>query len=141
MSYILNERPGWQPGVPEIAARLKLELGCCLVRWNCLLPSFSFMFPCGVVVFFGFVDLRTGSIWPSILAHLTFNAIGQAFTLAPESEAGTLITLGVVLLAGIAAPILDRKGISGLFRPVPRVQAVPALPMVPGVYEFDPWEE
>lgn len=102
---------------------------------------FGYTFVLGA--FFGFVDLRTGSIWPSILAHLTFNAIGQAFTLVPESESGvgTLIMLVVVLLAGIAAPILDRKGIAGLFRPAPRAEAVPALPMVPGVYEFDPWEE
>ena len=130
MSRLSKAMPGW------LAVLLSAAIfGICHGHpvWFC------YTFVLGA--FFGFADLRTGSIWPSILAHLTFNAIGQAFTLAPESEAGTLITLGVVLLAGIAAPILDRKGISGLFRPVPRVQAVPALPMVPGVYEFDPWEE
>lgn len=93
--------------------------------------------------FFGFMDLRTGSIWPSILAHVVFNAIGQVFTFVPESESGAevLAALGIVLLVGIAAPILDRKGIGRLFRPAPKAEAVvPVLPMAPGVYEFDPWE-
>ena len=97
--------------------------------------------------FFGFIDLRAGSILPSILGHITFNAIGQIMTFIPETEEGTeiMIALGVLFTAAIVLPILNRRGIAALLRPVSRSAPAPsegwALPGVPGTYDFDPWEE
>lgn len=100
---------------------------------------FGYAFPLGL--FFGFLDMRAGSIWPSILAHMAFNSIGQVLDLVPESEAGTelLIAMGVLLVLAVVLPILDRKGIRKLFRRAPKAVAQ-VLPMAPGMYEFDPWE-
>ena len=97
--------------------------------------------------FFGFIDLRTGSILPSILGHMMFNAIGQIMTFVPENEEGieVKIILGVFILSAIVLPILDHKGIAALFRPVSKpAPAAPGaweLPSVPGTYDYDPWEE
>ena len=98
--------------------------------------------------FFGFIDLRTGSILPSILGHFVFNAIGQIMGFIPDGT-GTLIALGVLFVAAIVFPILSRKGIAALFRSRPAPLAAPLseakvewdLPSVPGTSEFDPWEE
>ena len=96
--------------------------------------------------FFGFIDLRTGSILPSILGHITFNAIGQIMTFVPETEKGTefVIALGVLLIVAIWLPRLDREGIAALFHSRPAAtnpRAEWELPGTPGTYEFDPWEE
>lgn len=92
---------------------------------------------------FGFVDLRAGSIWPSILGHMVFNSFSQVLNLLPKSEEGTelLIGVGVILLLAVVLPILDRRGIAALFRRAPRTEPVRELSQPPGVYEFDPWEE
>ena len=95
--------------------------------------------------FFGFIDLRAGSILPSVLGHIMFNAIGQIMTFVPETEEGTevVIALGVLFLAAIVLPILDRKGIAALFRsrPAPNPPVEWKLPSVPGTYDYNPWEE
>ena len=104
---------------------------------------FCYAFVLGV--FFGFIDLWAGSILPSILGHIMFNAIGQIMSFIPVTEDGTetLIALGVLLLAAIVLPILDRKGIAALFRarPAPNPPEARELPGVPGTYDYDPWEE
>ena len=106
---------------------------------------FCYAFVLGAV--FGFIDLRTGSILPSILGHMAFNAIGQIMTFVPETEEGTeiVIALGVLFVAGIVFLILDRKGIAALLRPVsgpaPAMSGEWELPSVPGTYEYDPWDE
>ena len=103
-----------------------------------------------VGAFFAFIDLRAGSILPSVLGHIMFNAIGQimsfVMSFVPETEEGTeiLIALGVLFLAAIVLPILDRKGIAALFHSRPAPPNPPeewTLPSAPGTYEFDPWEE
>ena len=102
---------------------------------------FAYAFVLGA--FFAFIDLRAQSILPSILGHLVFNAIGQSLALVPEE--GQAAAIGVLVLAAVAAPILDRKGVAALFRRKPRQAALPApadgLPAQPGVYEYDPWDE
>ena len=106
---------------------------------------FCYAFVLGM--FFGFIDLRAGSILPSILSHVAFNAIGQIMSFVPETEEGTktVIALGVLFAAAIVLPILNRKGIAALFRPGSQSSsAVPGgweLPGVPGTYDYDPWEE
>ncbi|MBD5133577.1 MAG: CPBP family intramembrane metalloprotease [Clostridiales bacterium] len=102
---------------------------------------FGYAFVLGVV--FGFMDLRSGSIWPSILGHLTFNAIGQIFTLLPESEEGTeiVVAMGVLLVVGIIAPILDRKGIAALFRPTAKAAPLTEQTDSSRSYGYDPWDE
>lgn len=90
---------------------------------------------------YGFVALRAGSILPSILGHLVFNAIGQVFTFLPESEDGMeiLIALGILLVVGIAAPIVNRKGIASLVKPIPGQER--ELSGSSKDYGGDPWDE
>lgn len=134
MTRLSRAMPGWLAVVLSAAV-----FGACHGHpvW------FGYAFVLGV--FFGVMDLQAGSIWPSILAHVAFNVIGQIFTFIPDTEEGTevLIAMGMLLVVGIIAPILDRKGIAALFRPAPK--AVPEqgmeLPTRPGIYDYDPWEE
>ena len=88
-------------------------------------------------VFFAFIDLRAGSILPSILGHLMFNAIGQIMTFIPETEEGTeiLIALGVLFAAAIVLPILDYKGVAALFRSRPAPSNPPAEWALPAASE------
>lgn len=100
---------------------------------------FGYAFVLGV--FFGFIDLRAGSILPSILGHMVFNAIGQIFSLLPD-EGGEMISLavlGVLFILAVVLPILDRTAIAALFRPAPAPPS-PPLPPEPGRYDFDPWD-
>ena len=95
--------------------------------------------------FFAFIDLRAGSILPSILGHIMFNAIGQIMSFVPENEEGTevKIVLVVFLLLVIVLPVLDRKGIAALLRSRPA--SSPPVEWersgAPGTYEYNPWEE
>lgn len=104
---------------------------------------FGYAFVLGAV--FGVMDWKAGSIWPSIMGHVTFNAIGQIILLLPETESGVWegIMLLVLLAAAVVAPIVDHRAVASLFRPAPKPEPllVWQLPMTPGVYEFDPWEE
>lgn len=101
---------------------------------------FAYAFVLGAV--FGFIDLRAGSIWPSILGHLVFNAISQILSVIPESEEGTetVIAMGVLLVIGIAAPLVNRRAIAALFRPVPKAAPVQEMPAKPQNYDYDPWD-
>ena len=101
---------------------------------------FAYAFVLGAV--FGFIDLRGGSNWPSILGHVAFNAIGQVFTFIPETEEGTevVIAMGVLLVVGIIIPILNRKAIAALFRPAPAPLAAQELSTKPKDYDYDPWD-
>ena len=104
---------------------------------------FCYAFVLGAL--FGFIDLRAGSILPSILGHMMFNAIGQILSFVPETDEGTetVIALGVLFAVAVLLPILDRKGIAALFRAKP-ASPVPEeweLPGVPGTYDYDPWYE
>lgn len=104
---------------------------------------FAYAFVLGAV--FGLMDWKADSIWPSILGHVTFNAIGQAFTLLPETESGAGETVAVLTLlaAAVIAPVLDRRAVAAMFRPAPKQDARLKwkLAMAPGVYEFNPWDE
>lgn len=105
---------------------------------------FCYAFMLGAV--FAWIDLRASSIWPSILGHIAFNAIGQVLSFVPETEDGpeTAVAMGVLLLAAIALPIVNRRGIAALFRPVPGEEPAAELwelPTEPGNYEYDPWDE
>lgn len=102
---------------------------------------FGYAFVLGV--FFGFMDLKANSIWPSILGHMAFNAIGEIVSAVPETEEGTeiIIVTGVLLLAAIAFPLLDRKAVGALLRPTPKALPAQEPPLAPQTYEFDPWDE
>ena len=99
---------------------------------------FGYAFPLGLV--FGFIDLRAGSIWPSILAHMAFNSIGQVLDVLPDSDEAVLGFFLALLASAVILPILDRRGIKALFRRNPKAAPGQSLPTTPGVYEFDPWE-
>ena len=105
---------------------------------------FGYAFALGA--FFGFLDLRANSVLPSILGHLAFNAISQILSFVPETEDGSEAGLAVkiLLLAAVAAPALNWRAITALFRRRPRRAALPAprvLPTQPGTYDYDPWDE
>ena len=92
------------------------------------------------------VMLRANSVLPSILGHLAFNAISQILSFVPETEDGSEAGLAVkiLLLAAVAAPALNWRAITALFRRRPRRAALPAsrvLPTQPGTYDYDPWDE
>lgn len=101
---------------------------------------FGYAFVLGV--FFGFMDLKANSIWPSILGHMAFNAIGEIFSAIPETEETELVIATVVLLlCTIILPILDRKGVAALFRRTPKAAPAQELSQAPKVYDYDPWDE
>lgn len=97
---------------------------------------FGYAFALGTV--FGFMDLRAGSIWPSVLGHVVFNSFSQIITVLPESDETEIMFLAVLLILAVAAPIVDRAAA----RARRKAQAAPVqeLPATPGVYEFDPWD-
>ena len=99
---------------------------------------FCYAFVLGLL--FGLMDLRAGSIWPSILAHLTFNGVGQLLSALSEQTNGEseAVLVGGLLLVSLAAVIADRKAIIAMFRPAPLPAAEPS--QEPGKYDFDPWE-
>ena len=131
MNRLSRAMPGWLAVVLSAAV-----FGACHGHpvW------FAYAFVLGAV--FGFIDLRAGSIWPSILGHVAFNAIGQVFTFIPETEEGTevVIAMGVLLVVGIIIPILNRKAIAALFRPAPAPLAAQELSTKPKDYDYDPWD-
>lgn len=131
MNRLSRVMPGWLAVVLSAAA-----FGLCHGE----LVWFTYAFVLGAL--FAWIDLRAGSIWPSILGHVAFNAIGQIFSFIPETEEGTelLIALGVLLLVGIAAPIINRKAIAALFRPAPAPPPERDQPAKPKNYDYDPWE-
>lgn len=88
---------------------------------------FCYAFLLGFV--FGLMDMHAGSILPSILGHMAFNFIGQMFTMLNTwfPEGGWEVTAMLLLLAlAVFLPILDRKAINAIFRPMPRMVGIPS---------------
>lgn len=132
MTRMARVMPGW------LAAALSAAIfGVCHGHpvW------FAYAFVLGLV--FGLMDLRLGSIWPSIWAHMVFNAIGQIFDLLPEEDTVAMGAYIALLAVAILIPILARKGVKALFRPAPK--ALPAQeearPAGPEGGDWDPWDE
>lgn len=130
MTRLSRAMPGWLAVVLSAAI-----FGLCHMHpvW------FGYAFVLGAI--FGLIDLRTGSILPSILGHFAFNAIGQVFSLLPD-EGGEMISLaalGGLLLLAVVLPILDRSAIAAIFRRAPAAPPPPP-PAAPGRYDFDPWD-
>lgn len=73
----------------------------------------GYAFVLGMVL--GIMAWRTGSILPSILTHIVFNAIGQVLSLPQLAQADGLLVIAVLLLVGITACLLTRKGLARLF--------------------------
>lgn len=132
MTRMARAMPGW------LAAALSAAIfGVCHGHpvW------FAYAFVLGLV--FGLMDLRLGSIWPSIWAHMIFNAIGQIFDLLPEEDTVAMGAYIVLLAVAVLIPLLARKGVKALFRPEPK-----ALPAQEGGQpagseggDWDPWDE
>lgn len=62
---------------------------------------------------FGVMTLRTGSIWPSLIAHIVFNGIGQALVSLSEQTAG--LVMGCLLLAALILCCVFHRGFRDLF--------------------------
>lgn len=79
---------------------------------------FCYAFLLGLV--FGFLDLRAGSVLPSILGHIAFNGVGQVFTtlnaLFPQGS-WEAVAVTVLMAAGLLFLLLDRRAVLGAFRP------------------------
>lgn len=132
MTRMARAMPGW------LAAALSAAIfGVCHGHpvW------FAYAFVLGLV--FGLMDLRLGSIWPSIWAHMIFNAIGQIFDLLPEEDTVAMGAYIVLLAVAVLIPLLARKGVKALFQPEPK--ALPAQesgqPAGPEGGDWDPWDE
>jgi len=59
----------------------------------------AYAFLLGVV--FGFIRLRSGSIWPTLLLHILFNALGQLISTFPDTLLGTMLFQIILAGAGI----------------------------------------
>lgn len=132
MTRLAQAMPGW------LAAALSAAIfGLCHGHpvW------FAYTFVLGVL--FGLMDLRLGSIWPSILAHMVFNGMGQILDLLPEDDVVIMGAYLVLVAAAVVLPVLARREVKALFRPKP--QALPAQegepPAQPGGCEWNPWDE
>lgn len=132
MTRLAQAMPGW------LAAALSAAIfGLCHGHpvW------FAYTFVLGVL--FGLMDLRLGSIWPSILAHMVFNGVGQILDLLPEDDVVIMGAYLVLVAAADVLPVLARREVKALFRPKP--QALPAQegepPAQPGGCEWNPWDE
>lgn len=132
MTRLAQAMPGW------LAAALSAAIfGLCHGHpvW------FAYTFVLGVL--FGLMDLRLGSIWPSILAHMVFNGVGQILDLLPEDDVVIMGAYLVLAAAAVVLPVLARREVKALFRPKP--QALPAQegepPAQPGGCEWNPWDE
>lgn len=68
-------------------------------------------------LFFGLAARRSGSILPSMLAHMVFNGIGQLTTALGEDSAGPALL--ALALAGAVVCVLARRGLADLFRVKP----------------------
>lgn len=132
MTRLSRAMPGWLAVVLSAAV-----FGACHGHpvW------FGYAFVLGL--FFGFMDLKANSIWPSILGHMAFNTIGEIISAVPEAEEGTelIIVTAVLLLFAIILPILDRKGVAALFRRTPKAAPSRQLSQAPKTYDYDPWDE
>lgn len=86
LSRLRRALPGWLSVV--ITALL---FGACHAQIAWMLYAFV------LGLFFGFVDLKAKSIWPSLCAHLLFNGIGQLAVYLPETDPATnLFYLGLL---------------------------------------------
>ena len=132
MTRLAQAMPGWLAAAPSAAL-----FGLCHGHpvW------FAYTFVLGVL--FGLMDLRLGSIWPSILAHMVFNGVGQVLDLLPEDDVVIMGAYLVLVAAAVVLPVLARREVKALFRPKP--QALPAQegepPAQPGGCEWNPWDE
>ena len=132
MTRLARAMPPW-PAVLLSAA----IFGACHGQfiWAC------YAFVLGTV--FGLLDMRAGSILPSILAHITFNFIGQVFTTLSHffPEEGWVAPLVVALfVVGLLMIFVCRRDIAAIFHP-----KAPAfgggVPAPSPSYEALAWEE
>lgn len=104
LSRLRKVMPGWLSVI--ISALL---FGVChgQIVWIC------YAFVLGLI--FGVMAQRSGSVLPSLLAHVLFNAIGQFSSYIPDTNTAYWIFLGsLALISFIAMPIFHR-GMTTLF--------------------------
>lgn len=74
----------------------------------------AYAFVLGVI--FGFLALRSKSIWPSLAAHILFNGIGQCAVYLPETESASILFLGGLVAVG--GVLCIATGLYGHFHPL-----------------------
>lgn len=105
LSRLRRAMPGWLAVVLTA-----LAFGLChgQIVWM------AYAFVLGLV--FGFMNLRARSIWPSLVAHLIFNGIGQLAVYLPETETAGLLFVTVLLAVGITLCVIS--ALIRIFRPL-----------------------
>lgn len=106
LSRLRRAMPGWLSAL--ISAAL---FGLC--HGQAVWIGYAFVL--GLV--FAFFTLRTGSILPSMLAHILFNGIGQLSIPLAETALTDGQFLGLLAAIGVIACLLCRKGLAELLRP------------------------
>ena len=106
LSRLRQAIPGWLSVV--ISALL---FGVChgQIVWMC------YAFILGLLL--GMIALRSNSLWPSLLAHILFNAIGQFSSYVPDTDAAYWIFLGSLALVSIIAMPIFHRGMTALLFP------------------------
>ena len=118
------------PVVEEVIFRglIQSRLARALPGWPAvLLSALAFALCHGQPVWMGYAFLlglvlgimawRAGSILPSVITHVVFNAIGQVLVLPGLAQLNGLVVLAVLLLAGLTLCLLARRGLALLFLP------------------------
>ncbi len=95
LSRLRRVMPGW------LAVLLSaLAFGVChgQIVWIC------YAFVLGLI--FGTMALRSRSIWPSFVAHVLFNGIGQLAVYLPETDTAALLFSVLLIGTGIVASLI-----------------------------------
>ncbi|WP_433733480.1 lysostaphin resistance A-like protein [Nocardia sp. CA-129566] len=132
--FALGEEIGWRGWLlPQLAHRFGLASGLLITGvvwalWHApltllgynypnlgpwaALAFIGFCVPCGAIL--GWLRMRTGSIWPCVIAHATLNAAAIPFSLfeSPEHRSNPVLTgfglVGWAVLALIATALFTR---------------------------------
>ena len=104
LSRLHRAIPGW---LAVLISALVFGLCHGQIVWIC------YAFVIGLL--FGLMALRSNSIWPSLLAHIIFNGIGQFSVYLPDTDTAALILFGALTLVSVAAMPIAHRGMTSLF--------------------------
>lgn len=95
LSRLSRVMPGW---LAVLISALAFGLCHGQIVWM------AYAFVLGLI--FGFMALRARSVWPSFVAHLLFNGIGQLAVYLPETETASLLFMAILLAVGAISCVI-----------------------------------
>lgn len=104
LSRLRKAIPGW---LAVLISALLFGLCHGQIVWIC------YAFVLGLI--FGVMAQRSGSVWPSLLAHVLFNTIGHCSSYIPDTNMAYWIFLGTLALVSFIAMPICHKGMTALF--------------------------